>query len=357
MAGILSMEEPVFNFAYGGSELLGQFNGRFAYHASRTGEELPVATFNEFRDLGLSALDDKALRHECLHWWVFQHSILGIEIIGRRFRARKAYTRGKLPPVLDYYAVRTIYLHYAFNAHEDVVKLIEDKLEASPLVVPVVDPLAALRAAPWDAELQKRLDFADQNALEVMSEFGLVPPPLLRVLDRERGKRATQEVGLQSYYSGATGPQLRETSMAGGTGGIVNAAFEQRKESLARHIFKWVRRRLNTERNFTLTDERLAKWALLKYRSELTTLQRIRECDLSSPAPDPTDRYKREARRTVEFVLLHTLQKEDAMFICEIADTIVMAAKTDAPWENPDLVRYFAKRGQPFLYFFYNHGN
>src|SRR5204863_9015558 len=129
---------------------------------------------SDFRDRGLSALMDKALRHECLHWWVFQHSTLGIEIVGRRFRARSAYTRGKLQPVTDYYPARTIYLFFAFDAHELVVKQIEDKLDESPEIAPARNALAALRAAPWKSEFQDRIDVADNRALEVMRDFGLV---------------------------------------------------------------------------------------------------------------------------------------------------------------------------------------
>jgi len=362
----------VLNFTSGqlqGGEFrhLAQFNGRFLYRASLDATPLNPTTFAAFRNGYRVAFDEESLAHEFLHWIAFKCSPLGVRIVGWRFRARKAFMKGKTQPVRDYYAARTCFFLAAYATHESVVKALDTELErqlARARSLTASDLVRRLSALEVSRELRGQLAGADADAAALMEKVGARPKPIEGWLDKLRGSLATRELGLQNYRLESDGTAtLHETSMTAPTGGVINAAFETAAAapSLPVRAIKQLRRWTNTERSGkSLTPDVLARWTILKAASELDAVRALYPLHprLFEGHASPDAFYCRKVKESVDFVRRHTLQAPNTLRASNMVDSILEAAEFGDP-SGPDdpYVCNLASFPTSVLYFFYNHGN
>lgn len=346
----------MLNFTYAEGRVGGQFNGRFAFRASDDASPLPIATFQALANGALETWADRVLMHEFCHWKTFRHSKLGIELIGRRYHARRAFARGQLRPIVEYYTARTCYFFISYQCHEDVVSEIENEIKKiSPQQIAAITLKDRQKLA---------LRQTDEEAQALIASFSVSRTAVGRLVDYLRGLIVTREYGLQSYFAGSgNGAILQETSMTGPTGGILNAAFDTltpAKSKIVR-IIKSIRRSMNIEhRTGTFTKERLALWCALKLQTEYATLTRIYSSDNSKDqrVGCAESYFHRYLSQTVDFLLRHTLEEPDSLRIKLLTARLLECAKKYRS-SVPDraVVENLNQLDHAFLYFFFCHGN
>jgi hypothetical protein len=365
----------MFNFActakVSGRELpIAQFNGRFFYRAAADGKEAARATFSDFADGNKQALADVDLAHEFLHWLLFQRSGAGVELVGRRFHARKAFGRNQLAAVSQYYVARTCFMLCSYDRHEQAVTLLEPRLDAFQTQLEVRDGqsiFGKLKQLEVSGEILQLVAEGDAQAVRLCRALGVQRTPAQRAFDRFRGYIATREVGLQSYFLDDAGNLgLHEAAMSAPTLGVVNAAFAPTKgkgtiRAGAIDVAKAIRRRFNTEgQGIPLSHRRMALWSALKFQSELFALRRLHEQSptLITGGDGPEDFYRRHMVKQLDFIRRHTLNKSSRLHSSLLADTILeIASDPSTITEQHEAVEILAKQAAPFLYFSFNHGN
>ena len=332
----------MLNFTYSSKDASGQFNGRFVFRAPLLASALTRDHLRAIANSTGDALADPALRHEFLHWKVFQHSEVGRSLIGKRYRVRPLFLKGFDGSVRRYYTQRSAYFLSGYDAHEATV----DELDKS-----TGSSIEELRAAKLTTHQLDRIRLADQRALEMCAQLHVPLGGLQLKLDSYLGRLATKEFGVQAYLptdDGNPHTRLYEVSLKGDSFGIFNAGTETEfSVSPPTHI-RIVRRMIslaNSERWFgALDSDKLARWTFLKFSTELPLLKSER--NTSSIGPDAyvetmvafITRYLGRPRRVSE-------------------QQIVELLKGCAMYSQDEVTERLRLLDEDFLYFFYAHGN
>ena len=351
----------MLNFTHIHGEIRGEFNGRFVFHASPNSKPLPLRTISDLADSGITDSLDETLRHEYLHYKVFEQSMLGQELIGHRFDARKKFAANVPDAVTQYYVARTCYFVTSFAAHEKVVNALEQPfVEQSKLIAEI-----QLTTVPT-AERTLILE-ADERAKKLQQRLGFSRAFVDRKVDWIKGRLATREYGLQYYDFDKDGqPFLAEAAIGGATRGVINSAFRSNAhDSAAVRAFKLMRRKTNTEGGRVgTTKEKMATWLCLKLNAELATLRNISKIDPqllnteSNIAQTPEDYFHAGYLIRLGFVMRHILRDEPEWSILALANLFFeIGDSTPSASVRADYVRRLSNQDHELLYYFFCHGN
>lgn len=348
----------MLNFTHRNGTIYGQFNGRFAFHGSEDATELPIATVAELASGEFSRDLHATLRHEYLHYRVFQHSLAGTELLGDRFWTRREFVRGDRVRPIEYYTRRTLYFWYAFDTHETIVKALEQ---------PYIDGLKAhsgLLAESLNEDQIQQLREADLSYRRACSVIGLGRSAIVSQIDRRLGQFQRSEFGLQYYTrpAGATEIKLRETTLRARAGSVVNGAFNDGADESAKvRLAKWVRRRFNTERGHIQDNNVrwLAEWLRMKVVAEQRVFDWLARQPEHRSAMDAPNTVLRDAyMETLSFAWRHTLRLPRAAAIEVLASRLADIARKGLSGDMLDKdVDDLAAQDKHVLYFFYCHGN
>ena len=340
----------MLTFTFQDDRVAGTFNGRFAFRAPMQVDPLSLAALEAIANGQDSALETDVLRHEYLHWAAFRASTFGIETIGRRFRSRAAFLRGRHEEVVSYYRQRTAYFCCSYREHEAIV---DENFEICKGM-----NLDALRRSALSKEHVARIRSADLNARQATIALSSLADPITRSLDFAKGYMATREYGLQNYIPDrASGKRIREVSLASGSGGVLNAAFETEigRQGTIVSFIKKMRRKLNTEgRLGGLNNEKMGAWAAIKFATESQTLAQLRRLKF----PSSVESFEDYARKTADFAFRYILAREDRLLKMNLISLLLdcqSEAKTTS--ETEVLGQRFAEFDEGILYYFYIHGN
>lgn len=336
----------MLNFTYESDLCNGQYNGRFVFRAPLRLDALKDDDMRAIANAHPDALADTALRHEFIHWQVFRHSAVGRSLVGKRYRTRFQFQRGRREDVTVYYAQRTAYFMASYSTHEALVHSLEAALGARTT-------LAELQSLALDVGMVEQVTGCDRRALALCERLGLPYGAAERALDSIRGGLATREFGVQAYMLDAAGrPRLHEVSLKGRTHGIFNATTETRysKAPLGVRLLRQLVRVANPERWFegALSPENLARWAFLKFRTELPIL---RSMGIECPGFD-TDVYVNNSIRFITAYTGHSMNPLTRRLVFHL-----LLSTADREVDEQAVIGKLALLDRDFLYFFYAHGN
>jgi surface antigen len=339
----------MFNFAHRTQKSDGQFNGRFTFLAPHNSPRISPADLRAIANAAPGALANEVIRHEFLHWRVFQSSTVGRALIGKRYRTRAQFLRGDTDAVRIYYTQRSAYFCESFATHERIVEGLERELGNAPSM----QDLAAVSLSSRDI---RSISDSDQRALELSAECGSPLNWLERNFDSILGRVATREFGVQAYVD-LGGPKLalNEVSLKGITYGVFNSATETAYSDAPKYIRigRKIVRYGNAERWFgTLSPQKLAMWAYLKLNAELTLCQTPRFLRVMSESHGAIESYIRD---NVDFIVAYTGASYSHLAKALIAETLLDCG--DPGKQFDEMVERLAAINGEFLYFFYAHGN
>lgn len=339
----------MFNFTHGTDKSDGQFNGRFAFRAPHNSPRVSPSELRSIANAAPDALADEAIRHEFLHWRVFQSSDVGRSLIGKRYRTRAQFLRGNLDAVRAYYTQRSSYFCESFATHENIVKSLEKRLGDTPSI----QALSAIRLSADDI---KEVVDADESALTLCGLCGVPYSLAQRRLDSILGHLGTREFGLQAYVDlGGQKLALNEVSLKGMTHGIFNAATETAYSNAPPHIrvIRKLVRYGNAERWFGALDSRkLAMWAYLKLNTEITLLGNSGFSKVLETRQGSIEAYFKD---NVNFIVAYTGANYGALAKGLIVEALLDCG--DPTIRLEDAVERLANIDPEFIYFFYAHGN
>lgn len=344
----------MLNFTISGKEYDGQYNGRFLFYAPHSNSNISQETLININQGNDHYSDDFkiALIHEALHWRIFQNSRTGIEIIGRRFRARNAILNENINEVVNYYKQRTAYFIASYDLHEHLVKLCENNNAKSS-----IKDILSLDLS----EYKSIVEVADKISDSYSQYLGVMQPKYKRYYDYLNGLRVTRELGIQARILDQDGKiKLYETTFL--ANGIFNAAFSDKRindDGFVISKLKWIRRCLNREGRRSLTSEKwlnlMATWAAIKFITEWQTL-----VELEGFGQFTSERYGSGISNFSNFIYRHILiNNSDAECYLPylIEECKEVKINTNKFIEIVNEFSHLDKSDNGLLYYFYIHGN